>query len=363
MRSNLVVDRILQIQNEYKKLLSQSIRWFGSNTCHAAIDEITLFWLRNMDLVQLYLATEFANKDGYVLTGVDSLDYNNNEHYPFLLMGTQHILDDPLCKYSSTYGELPDGKNSEILFEQIVQTAKDNLEILENCNNHILILPFRFMSQTSNEASLYEMGEQLFIKLFNNIDSIDDYFDKCRAIEDILNYACEDFEDIVWLCANDDKSLPFKQRFNHAKANDTYMIDYKQNDAHIFFMMVIGYFIQAIDIIQSCIEYKSYPYIRSSVSIHYLLLVGNMLEEIPFVSQMQFKMCIANMVYRKCDKRRLSEAGFDKFIIATKAYDFSHKLFQELGEHELEKENSDISIIISVVERCLNHLYTFIGST
>lgn len=53
----------------------------------AILDEIVLFWKRNIGIVQLYLYNDFYNNDGYVFTAATFMDYEDDEQYPFLLLG------------------------------------------------------------------------------------------------------------------------------------------------------------------------------------------------------------------------------------------------------------------------------------
>ena len=95
------MEKMNQIQIEYKILLQKLLPKLKSEFSVQALDEINLFWYRHMDIVRLYLASEFAGAESYVFTAATYLDYDDNEHLPFLLLGKQHVLDDPLSKYSA----------------------------------------------------------------------------------------------------------------------------------------------------------------------------------------------------------------------------------------------------------------------
>lgn len=362
MNSNLLAERILQIQYEYKALLSNLIISLEGNISYAAMDEINLFWIRNMDIVRLYLSAEFAKKDNYVFTASTFLDFNENEQYPFLLIGSQHILDDPLCKYSGICSKMPEGKIAETLFEQISKTAEDNLNILTNCQGQILVLPFRLLSQTPTESLVFQVGEQAFVSLFDNINNLKDYFEKCDSFDDIMKYARKDIENLVLFCESDDKTLSFEQRFRMAKEENSYMMESGQSEAYNFFVMVFGGIQQAVDVIISCMEYECTPFIRYPVALHYILLLAETLSDISFISEMRYKMCVANILYRICEKERLSKFGFEKFIAATISLDFNHMLFKALSEHDVCENNFTVNDVVPVVEKCLNQLYVAIES-
>lgn len=362
MKFNLLLEKISNIQNEYKELLSNLIVSQKESFTPAALDEIKIFWFRNMDIIRLYLSHEFANKDSYTFTASTFLDYCDKEHYPFLLLGTQHIFDDPLCKYSEVCDKIPEGRISEKLLEQIEKTAKDNLKILENCNNYIVILPLRLLSQTPEDSLIFQMGEQAFISLFNGINSLKDFFEKCDSFNDIMRYARNGIGNIVLFSESDDKSLPFEDRYNQAKEENSHIIGSEYSEAYNFFVMVFGSIQQAVDVIVSCIEYKCVPFIRYPVALNYILLLAETLNNLPFISEMRYRMCIANILYKICDKERLSKFGFDKFIVAIKKLEFNKKLFETLMEHNIKESNFVVGKAAPIIEQCLNQLYVVIES-
>ena len=91
-----MITRIKGIQIEYKELLSKLSPKLKSGQVPEALDELNLFWLRHIDEVQLYLKYWLYGEDCYIFTAATFMDFNDNEHLPFLLMGEKHILDDPL---------------------------------------------------------------------------------------------------------------------------------------------------------------------------------------------------------------------------------------------------------------------------
>ena len=177
-----------------------------------ALDEINLFWLRNIEEVQLYLRAWFPGENSYVFTAATYMDYDDKEYLPFLLMGDKHILDDPLSRYAEIQSKMLKGKDAEFLYKQIGVTAEDNLKLLENVGEKILILPLRILNQSNDYNSFYKVGEQAFVSLFNGINSVSDYFSKCESIDDIMQYARGDIGRLVMFSEDDDISLTFKKR-------------------------------------------------------------------------------------------------------------------------------------------------------
>lgn len=339
MKSNLLLNKIHLIQTEYKELLSALLPKLKTNHAPEALDEINLFWIRHIEEVQLYLKSWFPGKDSYVFTAATFMDFEDNEHLPFLLIGNKHILDDPLSKYSEIQSKMPAGKDAEFLYKQISVTAEDNLKLLDNLHDEILILPMRFLNQSNNHNSLYEIGEQVFISLFNGINSLSDYFFKCDSIDDIMHFAREDIGRLVMFSEDDDVTLPFEERFKNALSGTQYMVDTNKPDAYNFFMFVFGCIQEAIDVIVSCVEYGCIPYIRYPVALHYISLLSESMSKIEHITTLRFKMNIAFVVYQLCDKHRLSKVSLKEFLRKNHIYSFNDKLFCKLAEHGINEKN------------------------
>ena len=213
------------------------------------------------------------------------------------------------------------------------------LKLLDNLHDETLILPMRLLNQSNNHNSLYEIGEQVFISLFNGINSLSDYFFKCDSIDDIMHFAREDIGRLVMFSEDDDATLPFEGRFKIALSGTQYMVDTNKPDAYNFFMFVFGCIQQAIDVIVSCVEYGCIPYIRYPVALHYISLLSESMLDIEHIVKLRFKMSVAFVVYQLCDKGRLARVSLEEFLKQIQAYNFNEKLFRVLAEHDIN-ENS-----------------------
>lgn len=362
MKSNLLLNKLHLIQMEYKELLTVLLPKLKSSHAPEALDEINLFWLRHIEEVQLYLRNWFPGENSYVFTAAAYIDYDEKDHWVFLLMGYKHVFDDPLSMYMEILSQMSEGKNFEFLYKQIGVTAENNLKLLENVNEEILILPLRLLNQSNNYNFLYKIGEQVFTSLFNGINSLDDYFSKCDSIDDIIQYAREDIEKLVIFSDDDDISMPFKERFKAALAEKQYMLDVNQPDSHIFYMLVFGSLQQAIDVIFSCVEYGCIPCIIYPVPLHYILWLSESLLDIEHIITLRFKMNISFWVYRLCDKNRITTVRFEEFLKKKEEYDFNARLFRGLAEHGIdEKIFLDHTIKKLVVDE-LENFYSVLAS-
>lgn len=357
MKSNLLLNKIVFIQNEYHQLLVKLLPKLQSSHFTAALDELNLFWLRYIDVVQLYLKYMFSGKESYVFTASTYMDFEDNEHLPFLLVGKKHLLDDPLSSYAELCQKMPEGRDSELLYEQIKITAEDNLKILENTKNGIFILPLRILNQSKADKSFFQLGEQIFTSLFNEIESLDDYFKKCNSIEDVINFACKNIGNLILFSEYDNPSLPFEKRFEIFLSESEYMIDKSQTDSYNFFIQVFGCIQQAIDIIISCWNYDCIPYIRYPVSLHYIILILENMTDNKYVKMLQYKMIIAFIVHQSFDKERFVNVSTDVFLKKNQEYDFNEKLFCTLEHCNLNDDNYSMEEIKKLVLNELDKFY------
>lgn len=363
MKSNLLLNKIHLIQAEYKELLAALLPKLKNSHAPEALDEINLFWLRHIEEVQLYLRASFPGENSYVFTAATYMDYDDKEHLPFLLMGDKHVLDDPLSKYAEIRSKMPKGKDAEFLYKQISVTAEDNLKLLENVHEEIIILPLRLLNQPNTNNSLYKVGEQSFVSLFNGINSLSDYFSKCVSFDDIIQYAREDIKRLVMFSEDDDASLPFEERFKAALVGTQYMVDVNKPDSDNFFMLVFGCIQQAIDVIVSCVEYGCIPYIRYPVSLHYISLLSENMLDIEHINTLRYKMSVAFVIYKLCDKDRLATVCLDEFMKKNREYDFNSKLFRVLGEHGVNEKSFLGHTITQLVIEELEEFYGILSGT
>ncbi|WP_425806110.1 hypothetical protein ACHOLT_04690 [Desulfitobacterium sp. Sab5] len=362
MRYDVLKNYIFNLQKQYKELLIKLLPNLRLQNAYSSLDEINIFWYSNMDAVKMYLHYVISNNDSYVFTASTFMDIGDNEHYPFLLLGKMHILDDPLSKYSVVLAKEVPGNFNNRLKEQIVLIATDNIRILEECDNKILVLPLRLLSQSNEHMPLYLEGEKAFISLFKGIKDIKDYFLKCNTWNDILKYVRDDIGNIIIFTENDDITKPFVQRFQNAVHELEYMFEENSTDAHKFFILVYGYIQQSVDVLMSCVEYNCIPYLRNMVSFNYFMLLSDSFKELPIIPDVRYKCCIAHLIYRLYNKEKFECLSVNTFYQAALKLNFQGMLFDSLAQAKVSAENFSPNKIAPSIEMCFEKLYDTISS-
>lgn len=322
-----------------------------------ALDEIVVFWNENLELIQIFLNSYVAQTESFVFTASTYMDIEDKENYPFMLLGGMHIMDDPLGKYCEIYKKINKEQVTDVFLEQIILTAKDNVKIIEQCKEEIIVLPLRLFNQNPKDSRVFQIGEKAFASLFKDISTIKEYFERCSTFDDIVLHARKDIGNIILFDEGDNKDMPLEDRFKQSIPNIPYLIEDEFSEGELFFQMVFGGIQQAVDVILSCIEYRVIPLIRYPVAFNYFLLLIDNFQDIEMGVQIRYKACIANMVYRVCDKDRLSCKGFKQFVDVTKAERFWEKMLAEIEVTVNSQELFNVSILLPIIEKRLNDLY------
>ena len=343
-------------------MLADLLPRIKSENASEAHDEINLFWHCHISEVHLYLKNWISEENTYVLTAATYLGFDTKEYLPFLLMGDNHIFDDTLCKYSKTYNMLSNNEYTDSLYNFIKLVVQDNLKLLDNLKNEVLIFPLNLVNQLIDYDLFIKTGESVFTSLFENINSIHDFFEKCNTVDDIVAHGCENFEDIIMLSEYDNHLLSFHERFKLAVKNSKYINTEGKSDAYIFYMIVYGYIKQAIDIISMCIDYGCIPFIRHPVSLYYVSMLGENRKKVKNIDDLIFKMNIAYIVYELFDFDRFVSFDLDTHLSEIKTYMFSKKLFDKLKEHRIDKNNVLGKEVVEIINDELKLFYTYFGT-
>lgn len=357
MKGNLLLERVTTLQNEYRILLTEILPYMEDELMPVALDEIVIFWNRNMDLVRLFLTYYVANEESYAFTASTYMDIGDKENYPFMLLGNLHIMDDPLGKYCEICNKMKKRHVTKNFVEQIVLTAKDNIKIINECGGEIVVLPLRLFNQMPENSFVFQIGEKAFCSLFNGINSIKDYFEKCITFQDVMFYAREDIGEIILFDEEDNKEESLENRFKSAIPNIPYILEEQFTEGELFYQMVFGCIQQAVDVILTCIEYKIIPFIRNIVALNYFMLLIDNFQDGERGVKIRNKVCVANLLYRICNKDRLSNKGFRKFIESVKEENFEKELFSAIEDVVDSEENFNVDVLAPIIERQLDRLY------
>lgn len=233
MINKYLKEQAISLQNDYCYILKEAVSKFSTEDFPMVVDEINLFWFANRDLVRLILNNISTDYDCCTFMGATFLDVDDFEHYPFVLLGRVHVVDDPLYKYAGIISSIHDENFAEQIRQQMILSIKDNIKILENYSDIIYILPVTLMSDTDTDL-LKKAAEQAFFGMFKDSSiTLKKYCNEFKNIEDV-NKALRDGVGETLIFLDDENEDDLCSRFK-SYITEVPPFDNQTNEAFIFF--------------------------------------------------------------------------------------------------------------------------------
>lgn len=360
MENSVLIQQLKLLQKDYGMLLKSIAEDLYFESFPLVMDEISIFWHRNRDLIRLILRYILSNKNCYVFTGATFLDIDDLEHFPFITLGDMHLIDDPLCKYAGFIGKFYNGEISEDLKNQIVLSVQDNIKIIDKYADLIYILPITLLEDIDNEL-IQSASKQAIFSMFKNDTSLtmEKYFATYKRIEEVAIALNDEVKETIIFSENDNLELDFIYRFKeHISAIPLSFPN--ASEAEIFFNIMNGFFLQAISILLTCAEYQMIPYIRYNVCFYYVISFCKILPKDVLMQEILFKCLCAHILYRNFDKNRVKNIDFIAYYTKLKEKNFSKELFDYLGKEGFDFNTATPGIIAPIIEEKIK---TFIDNS
>lgn len=350
MEKNFLMNKINNIQNEYLKMLMKIKDKIDTVDYIYIIDEINIFWYSYREAVTLYLSNITLQDKAYIFTGATYLDVDDFEHYPFVMMGDIHIVDDPLCKYSRIVPECKSQDFLETLRNQIISSIDDNIKILSEYSFAILILPLHLLYDNDMKL-ISKAANDAFLSLFSIEDiNMKLYFKNFSSIQDVIFALKPDMEKYIIFDEGEDFRKSLMERFEAFIDKTNVPVPRDKNDAFKFWMLVYGFIAQALDIMLCCSKFNLIPYLRYEVTFKYVTLLGENFSAVKGSRDILFKCKIAHVLYKIFDKEKIRDISFVQFLKGLNDYNFSKKVEEDLFKNNIDLENINIEKIIEVLD-------------
>lgn len=357
MEKNFLMNKINNIQNEYLKMLLKIKDKIDTVDYMYIIDEINIFWYSYREAVTLYLSNITPQDKAYIFTGATYLDVDDLEHFPFVMMGTIHIVDDPLCKYSRIVPECKSQDFSKTLRNQIISSVNDNIKILSEYSFAILILPLHLLYDNDMKL-ISNAANDAFLNLFS-IENInrDIYLEKFSSIQDVASALQPGIEKYIVFDEKEDLRKSLTERFKNYIDKTNVPLSEGRNDAFKFWILVYSFIIQALDIILCCSKFNLIPYLRYGVTFQYVTMLGENFSAVKGSRDMLFKCKIAHALYIIFDKEKIRDISFVQFYKNLNEYNFSEKVEESLSKNNIDLNNINVEQMVGIlnnnIEICL----------
>lgn len=325
-----IKQKVNEIEQEYLHLLEQIYEQKESLSLLAILDAIRLFWFKNRNAVFIFFEA-LKEKEVFIYTGATYLDVTNKEYFGFIACGKIHVMDDQLYKYADTVLLKDDFPSRNKILNQVFITIKDNISVLKDLNDYIFLLPVRLFYE---KVDFYKLAENVFLNFFDNkFKTPHDYFLNCKTITDISKSFREDLKNRILLYDSDDIRMTFEQRMNNIP-KDLYGFS---DISHTFLLNLMGYIIQALEIVEVIHDFNMIPIIRNDATLSYFYLIeASTSTDDNYLN----KSILANSIYRYFRKnlKSIKELSINE---VSKKYSDTNIFYEIHKKLELEKKSID----------------------
>nr|WP_302600023.1 hypothetical protein [uncultured Cellulosilyticum sp.] len=346
MNNKLLKEKLIELQLKYKEVLEKSIK----GDLIYAIEEINIFWFKNRKLVKFILNNLSRDFNTFVFTGATYLDVRCNEHFPFIVLGNEHIIDDPLNKFAGSMNMISNEDSREEIKKQIRLTIEDNLSILNNYND-IYILPVTYLADSKDDF-IKNGSESVLLSLFKESTTMKEIFNNFSTLDELVNAMREELLEGLIFCENEDRTKGIIERFNEYRS--TIKLPYSDaSDIAQFIFTLMGFFAQALHILAICVRYQFIPYLRYDVTFYYFMSLGSIFNKGKEFDQLFIKAQYAYLLYKLFDFSKVAEMSFNDYVqrIQDKGISeqFLLKLDKQGNKQTLEEMKQNIRTLLNEI--------------
>lgn len=331
MKNNFLMEKLLELQNEYKDLLESLLPELYKDEFRFIVEEINLFWYSKRKIVELILNNISNNFDTYLFTGATYLDVKNGEHYPFVSLGRNHVVDDPLAKYAEAISLRDDEQFYIMMREQIILAFEDDLNVLNECFGIIYLLPVTLL-QKLQDGLIGKSTTQLFLSMLKEEENLEHVFKRFRTLPELVGALREGINESLIFLEDEDMSQNVSTRFAQ------YIEEMGQPFGSIpeiqkFVSTIMGFLSQSLQIIMSAAQYRMIPYVRYKVTYNYLIVLSHNFLEIPDMKSLIYKATFAHMFYKEFDLEKVSNQLFSSYCERLNRIDIIKMLEEKTQEN------------------------------
>ena len=362
---NILTTELLSVQIQYREILVNAKNQLSIALPNEVLNEITSFWHRNKNIVKCALNwLSYCSFETYLFTAAVNLDVNEKDHYPFLLMGSTHILDDPVFKYATTAPATIELGPQFIEYRKkiVLEAIEDNIKILDNFQGIILILPVNCMF--NNFEVVDTLAKKALLGFFNDsVSSLEEINQKCKTFKDIEKFLNPLAYKQIIFNGFDDLNTDLSERFSKQKDHQNeHGYPDSINEFSNFIFTLYSYLFSASSVIEICTKFHMIPYLRHDVIFHYFTL---MLRDIRFnyecdeVETLLFKAQIVYSAGRIINRDLFADIDINVFNDLCRKFNFDSKLAAKYKELTIHSENISL---VDMIDSVLNDFYVFCGT-
>ena len=329
MGCDVLISSMQLIQKEYLALLKK-YECFDVNEAYSIQNECRIFWLRHKREIDFFLNNYPCDFDTCTFIGGMYLNVANKRELPFLSFGKKHISDDPVAMLVAVGPQ-------EHLAGYLKKSIEDDIEIIQKYNGEIFVLPLSYLFVDKN--LVLQSADNAFWHLFaDSTINKDSYLNKFSSVNDVIESIGED---AGWGLFLRYEKPTLKERYlEHLEMMHIPICDGKEG-VNQFYHLCIGLFAQATAVMEFCINYRTFPFIRDgSLFGCFCLFIANLIH-MPeqYSSELRTilnKAVVLNLFYRFFEYEELER--YEEFFKTLKSTEFEKVVFEQM-----RKQNVDCS--------------------
>ena len=362
--SNILLLELIRVQNQYRGILETAKLKLSTSLPIEVLNEITTFWYRNKNIVKCALYwLSYRPFETYLFTAAVNLDIDEKDHYPFVLMGRMHILDDPVFKFATTAPAMSElsQHTSEYHKGIALEAIEANIKILDCFQGVIFVLPVSCMFDDLEVVNM--MAEKSLLGFFNEeVSSVEDILRKCESFGDVKKLLRPNMDKQIILNGFEDFKINLDDRIcKQREYQRKHGYPDNGNEASNFVFALYSHILRASSIIEVCMKYCITPFLRYDVVYHYFSSILGSVSVVSDCSEMKMllsKSQVAFSVGKVIDRDLLDKIGFDAYREFCMEYGFERRLASKLQKLDGCSKKTGL---ISTVHSTLTDFYNFCG--
>jgi hypothetical protein len=325
------------------------------------IDEINAFWHKNKEFLDYEMERLTESNLCLLLSGAIYLDVKESEHYYFKTFGDYHFLPDPFLKLESFFLIPKEEMDLEETLGYFSRALQDTVEILKEYNQHFYFFPMRLMA-IENIDEHRKLIDIFYIRFLSTIcdhefQSKEEFISINWNFENIEKKLSNNYERLIF--SEDDKnSKTLREKINsyiQSQMNMKILTDGK-SESEIFYICLFTWLSQVLDILLICTYLRLQPYIRFSITFHYLTLVMYTFIEDEFIKKMIRKSIIFFVFRKSYNVEKFKKMNFDQYANRTKHKNLLDKIINEMEKDELNIFEGGVKKLEKIISDKLNEL-------
>jgi hypothetical protein len=362
-----LLKNINQSQEDYFQLLIQYKTLIEDKECKPRniamlMDDIKCFWFERLNIIEFEVETLTEAHQCFLLSGAIYLDVSEFEPYYYKSLGEYHFLFDPLLKLEGIF-RLQDNYISTETIDYFKKVYRDTIEILTSYRNIFYILPIREIAIDDNDKhqeTLKQIFNNIISSLFDSeIMSEEDFCNKYSSFEQIEENINSNVKmHLVFSDLNSpDSTLREKiENYVNSQMNLRELTNGK-SESQIFLISIFSWFSQILDILLICLMMRLIPYIRFSITFHYLMLIMPNILEDKTLKEMIEKTIIFYIFTRAINNEFFKAIEFSDYYQQIQKHNLLQNILNSIRERGIDIFEGGLKNIESII---LNEFSTII---